>query len=122
MFLIVKARGFFIPKWYRSKEIFQDSLGILQNIDYSSNWQIGDIVGLSSLEETDPKKIHVGILVKDEDDKWGVFHINNSGLKVDNLEVLKGKKKYEKLVFIKRPKFGSKLFENKQIQEKLGFI
>lgn len=101
---VTRARGFIVPDYYRSSEHWEDPEGYLTDIPKVLAKR-GDIVGFSKSEETDPKRIHLGIVKDHKDGEIQIVHASWESQTVEEtlLDEVRQRENHGTLRFIKRP-------------------
>jgi len=101
--VLARARGFQLPA-LRSAELLEDRdhTIIIEGLDVAES---GDIIALTTNTQTDPRYFHVGMLSRTNDGRLFITHNEREGgsARVESLEDVLGRPKYEKVAWIKRP-------------------
>jgi hypothetical protein len=118
-----RALGMYLPDYYRSSEILEDPEKCLKEINLDSAGD-GDIAGFSRESYSEAKRIHIGVLRRNEQNELEVVHATKESktVEVTSFSRIFDRPKYRTLRFIKRPtQFLPDEFNPLALQ-KLGFL
>lgn len=121
---VIRSLGFYMPRGYRSSEMYEDPSSVLEVVDCTKqSIQDGDILGFCKYDETDPKKIHVGVAKITADGSVSVLHASRAAGKVvqNALEDMFADANHAVLCMARRPKIRMFL-PNQQALAALGWF